>query len=353
MDMSGNRPPKDVDVLCVGMIVHDVLGKPIDQVPEWDRLATFKEVEHNVGGCAVNTGVNLVRLTQGRLKVAIVGCVGCDGPADFVRQRLAEERLDVGAVVQTGEAATSYTFVMIGSHGRRRYFHLPGANAFLRDSDVPDHLLDRSRILHIGGALLLPMLDGEPSATLLRRAKDRGVVTFMDTAYNPNTDSRILIEPCARHLDVFIPSLEEAELITGKTTPGEILDSLSEFRIPLLGVKLGADGCLIRSQGQTRHYRAYSVGLVDSTGAGDAFMAGFIYATIREWPIDRRARFANAVAAHCIGSVGCSNGIPPAENVCRFMESTAPHQEESRPGFGEARTGEDRHPGEEPRKDHK
>jgi sugar/nucleoside kinase (ribokinase family) len=333
--MNGRNSAKDIDILCVGMIVYDIIGKPIDHVPDWDRLALFKQIEHNVGGCAVNTGVNLIRLTQGRLKVAIVGCVGNDGPGDFVRKRLLEEGLDVGAIAQAEDVATSCTFVMIGSHGRRRYFHLSGANASLRDTDIPDKLLERSRILHIGGSLLLPMLDGAPCANLLRRAKERGVTTFMDTAYNPNADCSALIEPCARYLDVFIPSIEEAELITGASTLEGIVASLSEFRVPLSGVKQGADGCVIRSEGQTRNYPAYPVRVVDSTGAGDAFMAGFIYATIRGWPIDKRARFANAVAAHCIGSMGCSNGIPAAEEVCRFMESNRQSRETRQPGFGE------------------
>ncbi|MBN2211918.1 MAG: sugar kinase [Sedimentisphaerales bacterium] len=318
--MSDQKINKDIDVLCVGIIVYDVMGKPIDEIPDWGRLVTFKQVEHHIGGCAVNTGVDLVRLSRGELNITIGGCVGTDGAGHFVKKRMFEEKLNVTAVLEIEHVATSYTFVMIGSDGQRRYFHHFGANAFLRDTDIPDMLLDRSRILHIGGSFVMPKMDGEPTANLLRRAKERSVMTFLDTVYNPDADCRALIEPCAPYLDVFIPSIEEAEMITGKTVPEEILDVLSDLGIGVVGVKLGKEGCIVRGDGRTHRIPIYPVKAVDSSGAGDAFMAGFIYATMQEWPMEKRARFANAVAAHCVGSVGCNTGIPAAEDVLKFME---------------------------------
>ncbi len=312
---------KDIDVLCAGMIVYDVMAKPVDEIPDWGRLATLKQVEHHVGGCAVNTGIDLARLARGRMTVALAGCLGRDGAAQFVKSRLAGQGLDIAPIIETDRAGTSYTFVMIGSDGRRRYFHHVGANAFFNDEDVPDAWLERARILHFGGAFLMPGMDGTPCANLLRRARERGVVTFLDTAYNPAADAGALIKPCAPYLDVFVPSIEEAELITGRKDPAAILDSLSELGIPVTGIKLGEAGCIIRTEDGTRSYPAFHVDVVDSSGAGDAFMAGFIYATAQGWPSDRRALFANAVAAHCIGAVGCNTGVPAAEDVLEFMEA--------------------------------
>ncbi len=319
--MSGKNATKDIDVLCIGIIVYDVMGRPIDEIPDWGRLLPFKQVEHHVGGCAVNTGIDLVHLSRGELNVSIGGCIGTDGAGHFVKKRLFEEKLNVTAVVEVEHVATSYTFVMISSDGQRRYFHHFGANAFLRDTDIPDVLLDRAKIVHIGGSFLMPKMDGVPTANLLRRAKERGVTTFMDTAYNPGADCRALIEPCAPYIDVFIPSIEEAEMITGKTDPEDILDALSELGINIVGVKLGSEGCIVRGDGQTHRVPIFPVEAVDSSGAGDAFMAGFIYATTQGWPLEKRARFGNAVAAHCVGAVGCSAGIPTAQEVLKFMDS--------------------------------
>lgn len=306
-----------VDVLCVGIAVADVMAKPIDSIPEWDRLGTFDHVEHHIGGCAVNTGVDLVRLGA---SAAISACIGRDGAGMFVRQSLADAGLDTEGLVETNDAATSYTFVMIGSDGRRRYLHHIGANAHFTDRDVPDELIARARILHIGGALLMPAMDGAPTARLLERARAMGVVTAMDTAFNPAVDSRALIEPCLPLLDCFIPSIEEARAVTGEDEPEAMLAQLARHRIPTLGIKLGAEGCLFQHGDAVRRYQAFPVPVVDGSGAGDAFMAGFLYGMLQGWELDRAALFANATAAHCIQAIGCSAGVPSAAVVTRFLE---------------------------------
>jgi len=71
-------------------------------------------------------------------------------------------------------------------------------------------------------------------------------------------------------------------------------------------------------------YPAYEVGVVDGSGAGDAFMAGFLYGVLQGWDVGRTARLANATAAHCIQAIGCSAGVPSAEQVMRFLESDPP-----------------------------
>jgi sugar/nucleoside kinase (ribokinase family) len=311
----------EIEVLCVGIAVADVMAKPIDDIPDWDRLSTFDHIEHHIGGCAVNTGVDLVRLG---VPVGVSACIGRDGAGAFVRQSLIEAGVDASGLVETTEAATSYTFVMIGSDGRRRYLHHVGANAYFTESQVPADLIARARVLHMGGSLLMPAMDGEPTARLLERARKLSVVTSMDTAYNPNVDSRALTEPCLPHLDIFMPSVEEAGAITGESEPESMLDRLAAHGVPTLGVKLGAEGCLIRAGGQTRRFPAYKVEVVDGSGAGDAFMAGFLYGVLQGWEIDRTARFANATAAHCIQAIGCSAGVPSAAQVARFLASDPP-----------------------------
>lgn len=306
------------DVLCVGIAVADVMAKAIDEIPEWDRLGTFDHVEHHIGGCAVNTAVDLRRLG---VRAAVSACVGRDATGEFIRKTLTASGVDTDGLVDSDAAATSYTFVMIGSDGRRRYLHHVGANAVFSEADVPDALIARARVLHIGGALLMPGLDGEPTARLLARARSLGVITSMDTAFNPNVDAARLVGPCLPHLDVFIPSIEEAQAITGEADPGRILDALDGHGIGTLGVKLGAEGCLIRSGGGTRHHGIFAADVVDGSGAGDAFYAGYLYGILQGWDADESARFANATAAHCIQAIGCSAGVPKAEVIRAFMRA--------------------------------
>jgi sugar/nucleoside kinase (ribokinase family) len=315
------REMSKIDVLCVGIAVADVMAKPIDALPDWDRLGTFDHIEHHIGGCAVNTAVDLVRLGA---TASVSACIGRDGAGMFVKQRLMDAGVGLAGLVETDVASTSYTFVMIGSDGRRRYLHHVGANAHFVEGHVPLDLVGRARILHMGGSLLMPAMDGEPTARLLARARKMGVTTSMDTAYNPNVDSRALIEPCLPHLDIFMPSIEEARAITGKPDPDAILDELSAYPVRILGVKLGAEGCAIRVEGKAVRLPAYAVDVVDGSGAGDAFMAGLLYSVLQGSNIGQAACFANATAAHCVQAIGCSSGVPSAEVVARFLESDPP-----------------------------
>jgi 5-dehydro-2-deoxygluconokinase len=99
---------------------------------------------------------------------------------------------------------------------------------------------------------------------------------------------------------------------------------LAQWPVRTLGIKLGDAGCVIREQGETTHYPAYQVDVVDGSGAGDAFMAGFLYGCLHGWETARAAQFANATAAHCIQAIGCSAGVPPCDEVVRFLAVDPP-----------------------------
>jgi sugar/nucleoside kinase (ribokinase family) len=308
---------RGVDVLCAGIVVADVMAKAIDEVPAWDHLGTFDHIEHHIGGCAVNTAVDLAHLGAW---VKVCACVGNDGAGMFIRRRLEDEGVPASGLVEAEGVATSYTFVMIGSDGRRRYLHHVGANARFQENDVPDALLADARMLHVGGAFLMPGMDGAPTARLLERAKNLGLTTSMDTAFNPRVDAAALVKPCLPWLDIFIPSVEEASAITGATEPEAMLDWFSGHDIGVLGIKLGARGAVLRSGGETRYYPVFPVDVVDGSGAGDAFYAGFLHGVCQGWAVDMCAQFANATAAHCIQAVGCSAGVPDAAAVQRFID---------------------------------
>jgi len=310
---------KDIDVLCMGIAVADVFGKAINEVPPLGRLLTFDHIEHHIGGCAVNTGIDLARLGA---RVTLVACVGDDAAGDFIKKKLASEGLDICGIVTNKDVASSYTFIMIDSKGNRRYLHHIGANAKLSDKDISDELLGRTRLLHIGGSFLMPDMDGEPTARLIKRAKGLGVITVIDTAYNKNVDARKLIAPSLGLVDIFLPSVEEAQLISGKQDNEDILNYFDKYNISIFGIKLGSQGCIIKHNGQIYKLPCFKVNVVDTSGAGDSFMAGFIYGYLNGWDVRKSANFANAVAAHCVQAIGCSTGIPKAEQVLKFIETT-------------------------------
>ena len=168
----------------------------------------------------------------------------------------------------------------------------------------------------------MPDMDGEPTARLIKRAKGLGVITVIDTAYNKNVDARKLIAPSLGLVDIFLPSVEEAQLISGKQDNEDILNYFDKYNISIFGIKLGSQGCIIKHNGQIYKLPCFKVNVVDTSGAGDSFMAGFIYGYLNGWDVRKSANFANAVAAHCVQAIGCSTGIPKAEQVLKFIETT-------------------------------
>jgi len=209
--------------------------------------------------------------------------------------------------------------VLVSPEGERSFIHTLGANALLAPDHVDFDLVGRAQILHIGSVGLLPSLDGEPMAEVLRRARELGATTSLDTVWDPLGRWAKVVEPCLPHVDLFLPALHEARAITGLEEPEENARFFLDRGARIVAVKMGDRGCLVTDGDTWLTVPAYSVDVVDTTGAGDAFVAGFLMGWLRNWTLERIARFANAVGAMCVTSVGATSGVRSAEETLRFM----------------------------------
>jgi len=307
------------DVISLGILVVDALGKPIDAVPEEGKLALFERMELHIGGCAANTGIALSILGA---RVKVIGKVGRDPFGDFVIDTLRRSGVDAGGVRRDPEVSTAFTFAMISSKGGRRFLHCLGADATFSIDDVDLRAVEEGRILHVAGTTLMPKFDGEQTAELLRYAKRAGLITTLDTAYNDRLDDwEGVIYPCLPYLDYFLPSVEEAERVTGEADPHRMAKILKEECPGVVGIKLGPEGFLYRTDSVEKVIPPYKVEVVDTSGAGDCFIAGFLKGILEGWDVERCAKFGSAVASFCIRAIGCTAGVRPMEEVLRFMES--------------------------------
>ena len=308
-----------MDVLCLGIFVADVLAKPIRKIPELGKLELFDEMELHTGGCANNTAIGLARL--GILSGAM-GKVGNDGFGDFIIRNLKENKIDAQGVKRAADANTSFTFVMIAPGGERSFLHYIGANATLRYEDIDFDLIKECKILHIAGSFLMPGFDGEITAKVLRKAKELGVKTALDTAWDSKGNWLNLLEPCFSYVDIFLPRIEEAKLLANRTEPPEIADFFLNYGIKIVGLKMGVEGSYIRTKDEEIWMPAYKVQTVDTTGAGDAFVAGFLAGTIMGWDIEKTAKLANATGAACVTAIGTTAGIKNLEETMKIINSS-------------------------------
>ena len=312
--MTANKP-----IVCLGIMVADVVGRPLRTLPEAGRLVLVDEMSLHTGGCAINTATALALLG---LPVEVIGKVGQDPFGDFLVRQLEERGIGSRGVARDPDVGTSATMVMVDPDGERRFVHYIGANACLTLEDVDPAMVEGASILHIAGSLVLPGIDGEPTADLLRQAQARGVTTFLDTVWDDTGQWMKLLGPCLPHVDYFVPSLAEAQALTGLEEPQDVARALLDRGVGAVVLKMGADGCLVVTQtGEPLHVPAYEVEAVDATGAGDAHAAGFIAGVWQGWPLERTARFANAVGALCVTGVGAAGGLRSLPETLAFMAS--------------------------------
>ncbi len=309
---------EDKTIVCLGIMVADLVGGPLHALPKRGTLVLVDKMGLFPGGCAVNTATALVRLG---LPASVIGKVGHDSLGDFMLDTLSERGVDVQGVRRDPETGTATTMVMLDPDGERRFIHYLGANANLVVGDVDFDLVEKSAILHIAGCFIMPGIDGEPTAGLLKRARSAGVTTFLDTAWDAQGRWMKLLAPVLPHLDYIVPSLAEARAITGFVEPADVAKALLDSGVGTVALKMGAAGCLVMTgDGRPRHFPAYQVNVVDATGAGDAFAAGFIAGVYLGWSIEQTARLANAVGALCVTGMGAQGGVSSLSKTLAFME---------------------------------
>jgi len=122
------------------------------------------------------------------------------------------------------------------------------------------------------------------------------------------------------HLDYFVPSLEEAKRIANREEPEEVAQVLIDHGVKTVGLKMGDEGCYLRSGNESVRLPALKVDAVDATGAGDAFAAGFLTGVVKGWDLEKTRRFANAVGACCVQAVGTTAGLKSFEETMKMME---------------------------------
>ncbi len=306
------------DVTCVGILVADVVGKPIDRLPESGKMRLVERMELHPGGCAANTGIGLSKLG---IETAIIGKVGEDGFGDFLLRRFEKAGIDAGGIVRDPETPTSATMVLVDSEGERSFLHFMGANATLRREDVDFERVNQSKVLHIAGAQVMPALDGEPAAQLLKQAKAVGKTTSLDPVWDATGQWMQLIGPCLPYVDYFLPSYEEARMLAGgREDPQEIALFLLDAGAKVVGLKMGKRGCYVSSAGgEEIVLPALPVEAIDALGAGDAFVAGFLAGVVKGWPLEQCARLATGVGACCVMSLGATTGVRSFEATLAFL----------------------------------
>lgn len=300
---AGNAAGK---VACVGLFVVDALAKPVDRFPERGKSILFDQLELHTGGGANNTGTALARLG---IPVTGFGKIGTDAFGDFVLQHLTRNGVSTAGIRQMDGVNTSFTFVAIHGDSERSFFHTIGANGEFAFEDLDLSLIEESAIVHVTGAMLMPKFDGAPTARLMKWARERGIVTALDTSWNPQARWFDILEKVLPHLDYFMPSVIEAQEITGRRDIHDIAAFLLDHGVGTVILKMGENGSYIQNAEVGFRVPALKVAAVDATGAGDAYAGGFVAGLAMGWNLERCAQLGTATGAACVTAIGTTPGL--------------------------------------------
>lgn len=305
------------DVSVVGLYILDILGRPVSAIPDGGNVEFIEQIRLTVAGTAGGTAVDCAKLG---LRTAAVGAVGEDEKADFVLNALRQFGIDTALMQAIPGVPTSATILNIRPNGDRPALHQRGASDYLEISPELRRRVLESRFVHLGGTGLLNRLDGPPTTEFLRAAKEHGCTTTFDLIA-ATRDTLSIVEPALPYIDYFMPSVEEAFAMSGQDDAAAAASFFLERGAGTCVFTQGCDGAYVATADGGFSVPAFEVDVVDTTGCGDAFSAGFIAALSRGWEPERCARFANAVSGLVATSLGSDAGIVDFDHAVEMMET--------------------------------
>lgn len=314
-----------LDILCIGLFCCDIMVRPVQVESLLAHEAVHVgPIRFATGGDASNVAANTVALG---LRSALVSATGRDEAGEMIRRRMAEAGVDCSYLRYVDNRSTCVAIALVDNAGQRRFISSLDVLVAVTPEFISDDMLARTRALFMGSAFRLPGLDDGGIAPVFEKARKLGVLTAFDTKANRSPVAALdRLAKTLAHADLVLPSYDEAVEITGETDVRAMREVMSRFPIQWFAVKLGGDGCYITDFKKEYRISAFPVNpVIDTTGAGDSFVSGLLYARLAGRSMVESAIFANAVAAHKVAHFGATGGVPDAGSIERFLERNREH----------------------------
>ena len=307
------------DVLSVGLIAGDIIVSPVDkEAVQIDAGLPIENVKYFCGGDALNAAFALNKLG---MKAALAGVVGDDVFEPIVKHAAADCGADISRVRVVKGICTSTSIILCEENGERHFFaYSPTANNLFTADMIDDESIKNCELLYVGSTMALKGLDGAGLKDLFARAKKFGKTTAFDCTNDAEGLWLKKIEAALPYTDIFLPSLEEAEQVTGKKDVREMARFMAGYGLKIFGVKLGTEGAFLTDFKEEHFIKCFQAKAVDTTGAGDCFCAGFMTAYLRGLDLYSCGVFASGVSRFCVEAFGATTNIPAKETVLAFIE---------------------------------
>jgi sulfofructose kinase len=300
-----------VDLVGVGLNATDTLI-PLAAYPERGSKVEYPNASVMPGGQTAST---IVACQTWGLTTRYVGKIGDDDAGRLHRREFARAGVDA-RLTEVPNAASPQSLILVDAGGERTVLCRRDERLLLQPRDLNREWIAQARALHVDG------YETAAATTAAQWAREAGiaVIADLDEIYEGVND-------LIRNVDYLIVSRDFPGRLTGERDLHQALRSIRDhYGCRLAAATLGEDG-VIAWDGDRFHVRpAFCVNVVDTTGAGDVFHAGFIYGLLQEWSLERQLDFACAAAALNCTAKGARGGIREVEHVHALMANTARYE---------------------------
>jgi sugar/nucleoside kinase (ribokinase family) len=301
----------DIDVLVIGELNVDFILRGPDVTPTVGQ--TEKLIEDATLTLGSSAGIFASQAARLGLRTAIVAAVGSDLFGDYALQALRERGVDIHACLRMPGLKTGASVILAPAGGSRAILTYPGSIGALRAGHIDRALLATARHLHLASYFLLDGLRPD-LPHLLSEARGVGATISLDTNWDPG--GRWQVEEILPLCDVLLPNEGELLAIAGEADVRSAVARLARHD-NLIAVKQGARGASAWRADESAHCDALPVDVVDTTGAGDSFDAGFILGYLRRWPLMQMLALACACGSLSTRGVGGTATQPSLEEALR------------------------------------
>jgi sugar/nucleoside kinase (ribokinase family) len=296
---------KQVEVIGLGSCAVDFFALVPKLIGAEEKINAHR-LEIHAGGVTAN---NLTQVARLGASAGWIGFIGDDDNGRIIQKEFEADGMDLSGIeVRRGELS-SLTWIPVDDQGERCIYMFPNVTAKVTPKDIRSRFaahIQQARHFHTEASQLpLP-----PVLEAMRVAKESDVKTIFDLDVDPTyfvnagLGTEDGLKEALRLTDVLKPCKAAARELTGETDYEKMARRLLALGPELVAITMGLEGSLIASADKMTHVPAFKIKIVDSTGAGDAFMGGLSYALLQSWDHERVGVFANACAALCCTQVG-------------------------------------------------
>lgn len=316
------------NITIIGNAIIDVLVKSVDAKVFEKGSLPVDQIKLAFGGDALNEAIVLTRLGK---KVDLISKVGNDEAGSRVLSFLKDSGITIDKIIIENGLDTSINVVLIDENGERYFLTNPaGSQRKLMEDDIYPYLDSENDIVSFASIFVSPPLDISAMTRIFKRIKEKPDRILVADLTKAKKGERLEdLADLLPYVDYILPNKDEIALLTGEKDPCINAGLLIESGVSCAVIKCGSEGCIIRTRDDLYHIPAYPVKkCIDTTGAGDSFAAGFLWALSEGLPLIDCGCFACATASCTVECVGATGGVISVETSMKRYEEIKKRMEE-------------------------